>query len=92
MISFRVDIPIRVDDELEDWGQYRPDAREIVLSERALQNSKTLRETLRHEIQHAALDIAGLSYLKHYEEEAIVRCYDNLAAPAIEKLNLHIRP
>lgn len=75
-------ITVRVDPELEDWGQYRPDDGEIVLAPKTVAKAISLKETLRHEILHASLDIAGLSYLKHYEEEAIVRCVDSIFHPA----------
>jgi len=57
-------IAIRVDPEMEHWGEYRADAAEIVLSSKTLLKASSLRETLRHEMLHAALDISGLSYLK----------------------------
>jgi len=31
---------------------------------------------------HAALDVSGLTYIKTFEEEAIVRCIDNIFHPA----------
>jgi hypothetical protein len=83
-------IAIRIDPELEDWGQYRSDDREIVLSSRALEKQSTMRETLRHELLHAALDISGLSYLERYEEESVVRCIENIFHPAWDKLRAAI--
>ena len=78
-------IAIRIDPELESWGEYRADSAEIVLSGKSLLKSSTLREALRHEMLHAALDISGLSYLKTYEEEPIVRCIDSIFHPAWER-------
>jgi hypothetical protein len=43
-----------------------------------------MRETLRHEMLHAALDICGISHLEGYEEEAVVRCVENVFHPAWE--------
>jgi len=77
-------ITIRIDPKMESWGEYHSDDAEIVLASRTLCKKSTLRETLRHEMMHAALDIAGLTYLKAFEEEAIVRCLDNLFHPAWE--------
>ena len=72
-------ITIRIDPKLEDaWGSYIGDDAEIVLSSRALEKQSTLRETLRHEMLHAALDICGISYLERYEEEATIRCVENV--------------
>ena len=39
-------------------------------------------ETIRHEMVHAALGISGLAYCETYEEEAIVRCMDEIFFPA----------
>ena len=77
-----INIAIRIDPMLEAWGEYRADDREIVLAGRTLEKRSSLRETLRHEIMHASLDICGLSYLSAYSEESIVRCLDNVFFPA----------
>lgn len=79
-------ITIHVDPKLEAWGEYHSDDRKIILASRSLDKQSTLRETLRHEILHASLDIAGLSYLTKYQEEAIVRCIDNIFYPAWDKV------
>lgn len=85
-------IAIRVDPELDSWGEYHADDREIVLSAKSLAKTSSLRETLRHEMLHAALDIAGLSYLKNFEEESLVRCIDNLFHPAWEAVRKQLTP
>ena len=79
-------ITIRIDPKLESWGEYHADDEEIVLASRTLERQSTLRETLRHERLHASLDIAGLSHLTVYQEEAIVRCIDNIFHPAWDKV------
>jgi hypothetical protein len=79
-------ITIRVDPSLEPWGEYRPDYAEIVLSAETLKNPSILRKILRHEMLHASFDIAGLSHLTTYEEEAIVRCVDNIYHPAWDRV------
>jgi len=79
-------ITVRIDPRLESWGEYHADEQEIVLASRTLEKQSTLRETLRHEILHASLDIAGLSHLTVYQEEAIVRCIDNIFHPAWDKV------
>jgi len=85
-------ISIRIDSKLEAWGEYHSDDREIVLASRTLEKKSTLRETLRHEMLHASLDIAGLSYLTTYQEEAIVRCIDNIFFPAWDKVRKQLNP
>jgi hypothetical protein len=85
-------IAIRIDPKLEAWGEYHADEREIVRASRTLEKQSTMRETLRHEILHASLDIAGLSYLTTYQEEATVRCIDNIFHPAWDKVRKQLIP
>ena len=60
-----------IDAEMENWGEYHYDKCEIRIAIRCLGNPKAFRDTLRHEMMHAALDIAGLTYIKNFEEEAV---------------------
>jgi len=83
-------LTVVVDPKLEAWGEYHADDRKIVLASRTLDKQSSLRETLRHEMLHAALDICGLSYLERYEEEAVVRCVENVFAPAWETVRKQI--
>ena len=85
-------ISVRVDPELEPWGEYRADDREIVLSAKTASKASTVRETLRHEMLHAAFDVSGISYLKNYDEEVIVRCIDNIFHPAWEATRKLLTP
>ena len=85
-------ISIRVDPAMESWGEYHSDDREIVLATRTLAKASSLRETLRHEMLHAALDISGLSYIKNFEEEALVRCVDTIFHPAWETVRKQLTP
>lgn len=80
-------IAVKIDAAMESWGEYHSDKAEIRLAVRCLGNHAALRETLRHEMVHAALDIAGLTYLKNFEEEAIVRCLDQIFHPAWDIVN-----
>ena len=77
-------LTVIVDPKLEAWGEYHADNHQIVLASRTLDKQSTMRETLRHEMLHAALDICGISYLEGYEEEAVVRCVENVFHPAWE--------
>ena len=79
-------ITVRIDPKIESWGEYHADNAEIVLASRTLEKQSRLRETLRHEMMHAALDITGLSYLERFEEESVVRCIDNIFHPAWDKV------
>lgn len=81
---------IRIVSDLESWGEYHHDAAEIRISPKALSKASTLRETLRHEIMHAALAISGVSFMETFSEEAVVRCFDEIFFPAYEKLRERI--
>jgi hypothetical protein len=85
-------IEIFIDPKLEAWGEYHSDDRKIILASRTLEKKSTLRETLRHEMLHASLDIAGLSHLTTYPEEVIVRCIDNIFFPAWDKVRKQLNP
>ena len=84
-------ITIKLDIDIPDWGQYISDNREILISVRALTSNETLKETLRHEMMHAALDIGGVSFMDKYSEECVVRCMDRIFWPAYQKLPKHLK-
>jgi hypothetical protein len=65
-----------------DYGRMIFDQRKIVINTICLANASLLRETLRHEILHAALHVSGVSFLERYDEEAIVRAMDHIFFPA----------
>lgn len=85
-----ITVGVRVDPDLEDWGQYRADEKEIVLSTKTISKASSLRETLRHEMLHAAFDISGISHLQRFEEESIVRAVDHIFHPAWEAIRKQI--
>lgn len=79
-------MPIKVryvgDDELEGkYGDYDGDQR-VIRIHKSIKGTPLYVKILRHEMRHAALDMAGLSYCEKMEEEAVVRCLDNLFDPA----------
>jgi hypothetical protein len=69
------------------WGQMDFDELTITLSPKCLNKASNLRETLRHEIMHAALSIAGVSYSVKYNEETIVCALENIFFPAWDKIH-----
>ena len=73
-------------EELDSWGEYRSDERQIAFSHKAVSTIALFIETLRHEMGHAALDMGGISHLKNYEEEAIIRCFDTIFHPAWDRV------
>lgn len=80
-------VRIEVSTSLEDWGQYDHDRKVITVSHHTLEKASLLRTTLRHELMHAALSISGVSYCTGFQEEAVVRCFDELFFPTWDKLH-----
>lgn len=75
--------------KLEDaYGQYEHDSRVIWISN-AIKDERVIITTLRHEILEASLLISGVGWLEKYDQEAIVRCVDEIFWPAWESLNLN---
>jgi len=72
-------------DNIAEYGQMLFDERKIVISS-SIDDAEEYAATLRHEMLHAALHIAGISYLKKYEEEPIVRAIENIFFPAWDLL------
>jgi len=71
---------------LEEWGTYEHDARTITLATDCLRKRSELVSTLRHEMLHAALHIAGVSFMERYDEESIVRAIEQIYEPAWDRL------
>jgi len=69
-----------------DYGRMLFDERRILISTQCLAKAQTLRETLRHEILHAALHVSGASFLERYEEETVVRAVDHIFYPAWDSI------
>jgi hypothetical protein len=65
-----------------DYGRMIFDERRIVINTICLAKASLLRETLRHEILHAALHVSGVSFLERYDEEALVRAMDHIFFPS----------
>ena len=62
------------------FGEYFHDDRLIQLNT-GLTDEDAL-ETLRHEMMEASLFISGLAWTENYEQEAIVRCMEEIFFPA----------
>lgn len=80
-------IRIRVIPDMDNWGEYHHDKAEIHIAARALQKRSDFRATLRHEVMHAALAISGVSYCTGFQEEAVVRCMEDIFFPAWLKIH-----
>lgn len=78
-------------EKLDDLhGEYISDKQIIKIDED--DDEELQLSTLFHEIMHACFDVSGLKYLMDVNggmEEAVIRCVENLALPAIT--DYHIR-
>jgi hypothetical protein len=66
------------------FGYYSHDRKVIILS-KELKEDK-IHTTLRHELMEAALCISGVGFCETFEQEAVVRCMDEVFFPAYERL------
>lgn len=80
-IKFRIVIA-----KIDDYGQMSFDDKEIRISKECLNNDKMLLDTLRHEMLHASLAVAGHSWSSKIDEEPIVRSIENIFFPALDVL------
>jgi len=74
-----------VRENIHEYGLMRFDERQIVISS-TVTDTEVFMSTLRHEMMHAALQVAGISHMRRYEEEPIVRALENIFFPAWDKL------
>lgn len=71
--------------QLDDcYGQYRHDERLILLNKEI--KGRELEITLRHEMVEASLLLSGVGWCDRYEQEAVVRCMDEVFFPAWERI------
>tara|TARA_R100001163_G_scaffold11767_1_gene10766 strand:+ start:1398 stop:1697 length:300 start_codon:yes stop_codon:yes gene_type:complete len=70
------------DDDL--YGYYSHERKMIFVSEHL--EGKQLLNTLRHELMEASLCISGVGFCETFEQEAVVRCMDEVFFPAYERL------
>ena len=66
------------------FGSCDPDNRSIKLSHACLEDEALHWETLKHEVMHMILHMSGISFMESNNEEAYVRCIENLILPWIE--------
>jgi len=87
-----VKVAIRYRQMDDTFGEYHSNIRTIYVSQLAMRDAKTLLDTIKHEARHAILDLTGLAHLVRYEEEAIVRCMENLLDPAWDRFLTKYKP
>lgn len=66
-----------------DWGQCDIDERTITLNNKCLKDKKHHWATLVHEVTHMVFELSGVAYMDRNDEEAYVRCVENLLIPWI---------
>ena len=66
----------------DTFGEYFHDDKLIQINTGL--SDKVALDTLRHEMMEASLFISGLAWTENYEQEAIVRCMEELFFPAWE--------
>lgn len=65
-----------------DFGLYLHDKKTIEINKNL--KGKTLLNTIRHEMMEASLLISGVGWLENYDQEAVVRCMEEIFFPAWE--------
>jgi hypothetical protein len=83
-------IKVRYSD-IEEWGLCDNDQLTIFLSLKCIDDPKQHWLTLIHEVSHMIFRITGIAYMERNEEEAYVRCVENLIIPWILEHN-YLRP
>ena len=78
-------VKIKVGTLEEAYGQYEHEDRIIWISN-TLKDERVIITTLRHEMLEASLLISGVGWLEKYDQEAIVRCVDEIFWIAWEKV------
>jgi hypothetical protein len=71
-------VPISGEDP--PYGLYYHDKKLIQINSDL--RHKALLETIRHEMMEASLLISGVGFLETYEQEAVVRCMEEIFFPA----------
>jgi|TARA_R100000482_G_C4999277_1_gene90816 hypothetical protein len=66
------------------YGYYSHERKIIFLSDKL--EGTNLLTTLRHELMEASLCISGVGFCETFEQEAVVRCMDEVFFPAYERL------
>ena len=74
LVPFKGDSP--------DYGLYLHDKKTIEINNTL--KGKALIHTIRHEMMEASLLLSGVGWLENYDQEAIVRCMEEIFFPAWE--------
>ena len=76
-------------EEMEDWGECFMDDKLIKLNKKCLKDPEQHWWTLVHEVTHMIFEMTGLAFMECNDEEAYVRCVENLVIPwVLNNINL----
>lgn len=78
-------IKIEYVDDFENWGECDSDRLVIKLSTQCLTDKNIHYSTLLHEVTHMILRLSGVAFMEANDEEAYVRCIENLLIPWVLK-------
>lgn len=68
----------------ECYGYWSHDRKTIFIGKGL--SAKLAKETLCHEMIHAALDLSGISFAKGFPDEPVVRAVETIFLPAWERM------
>ncbi len=68
-------------EEMEDWGECFLDNKLIKLNKKCLKDPEQHWWTLVHEVTHMIFELSGIAFMAENDEEAYVRCVENLVIP-----------
>jgi len=72
-------------EEMEDWGECFMDDKLIKLNKKCLKDPEQHWWTLVHEVTHIIFEMTGIAFMENNDEEAYVRCVENLVIPWVLK-------
>ena len=72
-------------EEMEDWGECFLDDKLIKLNKKCLKDPEQHWWTLVHEVTHIIFEMTGIAFMENNDEEAYVRCVENLVIPWVLK-------
>ena len=77
-------------EDMEDWGECLTDQKVIHLSTKCLHDPEVHWWTLVHEVTHFIFEVSGIAFMEDNDEEAYVRCVENLVIPWVLE-NMHLK-
>ena len=77
--------------DIEEWGLCDNDQLTIFLSLKCIDDPRQHWLTIIHEASHMIFRLTGLAFMERNEEEAYVRCIENLVIPWIFE-HQHLKP